>query len=360
MPLRSIDPQVSLCHLIVITGHLPMRSHSRDTTALPAAYVLQVADMLAPWGITAETLLAGSGWTRDQLAQPAARVPLTVANDLLQKTIELTREPALGLLLGFQMKVSHHGYIGFAAMTAKNLGEALLIAERFAPLRSTAVDLHLTVEDEAAALSLVFDTELEPLREMALMAVCVGLIQMGAAMTGKVLSGRGEFTFRRPDYLDRFAPMLGDNVVAFEQPVDRVVFDAAYLELPLTMADPTASRMALDQCERELAALGEHAQLAGRVRRLIEDAERGVPSLDDVASRLHVSTRTLKRQLAQQGTSFSDILDDIREQKALLLLARSDLSVEQVADRLGYSDVANFTRAFKRWTGRTPSGWRKG
>lgn len=337
-----------------------MRPFQRDTTALPAAYVLQVADMLAPWQVSAEQLFRDSGLSRDQLSAPSARVPLTIANDMLKKAIALTGEPAMGLLLGLQMKVSHHGYIGFAAMTARNLGEALLIAERFAPLRSTAVELRLTVEDDAAALSLVFDTELEPLRQMALLAVCVGLVQMGAALTGKVLSGRGEFTFPKPDYVDRFLPMLGENVVAFDQPVDRIVFDASYLEMQLVMADPTASRIALEQCERELAALGEHAQLGGRVRRFIDEFDRGVPSLDDVASRLHVSTRTLKRQLAQQGTSFSDILDDIREQKALLLLARKDMSVEQVADRLGYSDVANFTRAFKRWTGQTPSGWRKG
>lgn len=337
-----------------------MRSSSRDTTALPGNYVLQVAEMLAPWRVSADDLLAEGNLTREQLAAPTSRVSLVLANDLLKRAIALSGEPALGIMLGFQMKVSHHGYIGFAAMTARNVGEALLIAERFAPLRSTAVDLRLTVEDDAAALALVFDIELEPLREMALLAVVVGVLQMGSAITGRVMSGRAELAFARPAYFDRFAPMLGDNVVVFEQPSNRLVFDSAYLELPLVMADPTASRMALEQCERELAALGEHAQLAGRVRRLVEESERGVPSLENVAERLHVSTRTLKRQLAQQGTSFSEILDDIREQKALLLLARNSLSVEQVADRLGYSDVANFTRAFKRWTGLTPSGWRKG
>lgn len=337
-----------------------MRATTPDTTALPGAYVLQVAELLAPWRVSADQLLAEGGLTREHLGRPESRVPLVVANALLKRAIALTGEPALGLLLGFQMKVSHHGYIGFAAMTARNVGEALLIAERFAPLRSTAVDLRLTVEDDAAALSLVIDTELEPLREMALTAVAVGLVQMGAAITGKPLSGRAEFDFPRPDYMARFEAMLGDNVVAFDQPTTRMVFDASYLELPLVMADATSSRIALEQCERELAALGEHAQLAGRVRRLVEETGRGVPSLEEVASRLHVSTRTLKRQLAQQGTSFSEILDDIREQKALLLLARKDLTVEQVADRLGYSDVANFTRAFKRWTGQTPSGWRKG
>ncbi len=336
-----------------------MRSASRDTTALPGNYVLQVIDMLAPWRLPGEQLLAEAGLTHAQLAAPGARVPLATANELLKQAMLLTGESALGVLLGLQMKVSHHGYIGFAAMTARNIGEALLIAERFAPLRSTAINLHLTVEDDAAALSLGIDTDLEPLREMALIAVCVGLVQMSTAVTGKVLTGRAELAFPKPDYIVRFLPMMGSNVIVFDQPMNRIVFDAAYLELPLLMADPEATRIALEQCERELAALGEHVQLAGRVRRIVEEAERIFPSLEDVAGQLHVSTRTLKRQLAEQGASFSAILDDVREQRALLLLARKNLTIEQVADRLGYSDVANFTRAFRRWTGTTPSGWRK-
>lgn len=337
-----------------------MKFVPRDTTALPGAYVLQVADMLVPWRVSAEQLLSAGGLTRESLSEPDSRVSLTLANDLLARAIELTGEPALGVLLGAQMKVSHHGYIGFAAMTAKNVGEALLIAERFAPLRSTAVELRLVVEDEAAALSLVFNTDLEPLRQTALLAVCVGVLQMGAAITGKALTGRAELTFPRPDYIDRFLPLLGDNVVAFEQPANRMVFPAEYLELPLSMADPIATRLALEQCERELAALGEQAQLVGRVRRLIESRRDGFPSLEDVADALHVSARTLKRQLAAQATTYTDVLDEVRREKALLLLGNRALSVEQVADRLGYSDVANFTRAFRRWTGLTPTAYRRG
>ncbi|MFZ5723436.1 MAG: AraC family transcriptional regulator [Pseudomonadota bacterium] len=330
----------------------------RDTTALPANYVLQIADMLAPMGIPAESLFQPAGVTREQLAAPNARVSLTVANDMLKRVIELTHQPAIGILAGLQMKISHHGYIGFAAMTAKDIGEALRIAERFAPLRSTAVDLQLMVEGDAASLTMVFDTDLEPLRQTALIAVCVGLVQMGAALTGKVLVGRGEFSFPRPDYLEPFLPALGENVVVFDQPTNRVVFPASYLDLPLTMSDPESSRMALEQCERELAALGEFASVVGRVRTLVQSPASGFLALEEVAERLHVSSRTLKRQLAAQGTTFSDLLDGVRREKALLLLANRALTIEQVADRLGYSDVANFTRAFRRWTGSTPSAWR--
>lgn len=335
-----------------------MKFVPRDTTALPGAYVLQVADMLGRLGLSGDQLLAQAGLSRDQLADPRSRVPLVVANELLARVIALTGEPALGILLGARMKVSQHGYIGFAAMTARNVGEALMIAERFAPLRSTAVELRLVVEDDAAALSLVFDTELEPLRQTSVLAVVVGLVQMATAITGKALTGRAELNFPRPDYMDRFLPLLGDSVAVFEQPANRLVFQADYLELPLMLADSIATRLALDQCERELAALGEQAQLVGRVRRLIESAREGFPSQEAVASALHVSPRTLKRQLAAQGTTFSHVLDEVRCEKALLLLGNRALSVERVADRLGYSDVANFTRAFRRWTGKTPTAFR--
>jgi AraC-like DNA-binding protein len=341
-------------------GQPPSGLDPTDPTALPGAYVLRVAEMLTPWHVSAEQVLAKRNLTVEQLAAPTSRVSLRLANELLKRAIALTGEPALGLMLGFQMKVSHHGYIGFAAMTARNIGEALRIVERFAPLRTTAVDIRLTVEGGGAAISLVFDSELEPLRQVALLAVSVGLVQMGAAATGRLLSGRAEFAFPKPAYLDRFLPMLGDYTITFDRPANRLIFDAALLEIPLVMADASSSRMVLDQCERELESLGEHARLRGRVRRVVEAVDRGAPTLEEVARHLHLSPRTLKRHLAQTGTTFRAIVDEVLEQKALLMLPRRDLSVEQVADRLGYSDVANFTRAFRRWTGRTPSAVKKG
>jgi AraC-like DNA-binding protein len=214
------------------------------------------------------------------------------------------------------------------------------------------------VEGREAAVVLVFETDLEPLREVALLAVGVGLGPMGVAVTGRELVARADFDFPEPPYFARFRSLLGASEFRFGQATNRIVFDASYLDLPLVMADEAASVLALEACERELAALGAHAEIGARVRRLVEAEERGAPTVDDVAARLHLSTRTLKRQLAAAGSTFTEVVDDVRKQRALLLLARRDLGVEQVADRLGYSDVANFTRAFRRWTGQTPAAWR--
>ena len=95
------------------------------------------------------------------------------------------------------------------------------------------------------------------------------------------------------------------------------------------------------------------------VRGLIYHEDTGFRSVEAVASELCMSERTLKRQLAHEGTTFSDILEDLRRQKAIQLLDDQQASIERIAERLGYSDVANFNRAFKRWTGTTPGQYRR-
>jgi AraC-like DNA-binding protein len=86
--------------------------------------------------------------------------------------------------------------------------------------------------------------------------------------------------------------------------------------------------------------------------------EGGFHALPRIAKQMHMSVRTLKRKLEADGTSYSELLDEQRRGKAMLLLRRDDLAIEEIADRLGYSDAANFTRAFRRWTGTTPKAFR--
>ena len=95
------------------------------------------------------------------------------------------------------------------------------------------------------------------------------------------------------------------------------------------------------------------------MRGAIAKHEPGAPSLEDVASDLGVSARTLKRRLAARGVAYSSLLEEELRDKALLLLRSSDAAIPAIAERLGYSDVANFARAFRRWTGTTPAAYRR-
>ena len=92
--------------------------------------------------------------------------------------------------------------------------------------------------------------------------------------------------------------------------------------------------------------------MLSRVRALLRD-DLGL-ALPEIARRVSMSPRTLKRRLAEQGTTFSELIDDARRQKALALLEDRRLTIDAIAGQLGYSDTANFTRAFRRWTGKSP------
>ena len=135
-----------------------------------------------------------------------------------------------------------------------------------------------------------------------------------------------------------------------------LLFLASLLALGV-LTDPVTAKLARDQLERELSALGTPNEFLVRAREAIFGND-GFRSLDELALQLHVSTRTLKRRFAEAGKSFSDLLGEVRKERALLLLGDHRLNVDAIAAELGYSDVANFARAFRRWTGETPSEYR--
>lgn len=331
------------------------RSH---VSTLPAGYAREVIDLCARFDVAPAAVVAGSGVSLETLADPTARLDLAAFEHLLRRARELTHEPGLAFYAGLHMRVSWHGFLGFAAMTAGSLREALELAERFGRTRSDAVALVTRVRGDDASVVIEERVALGTLREHLVTALLVGLATIGEALVGRSVPGHLEVRHAEPPYFARFleaVPAL--SAMRFAQSHDRLVFPKSALDLPIVSADGAATSLAREQCERELAALGDGAHLQDRVRALVRD---GFPTLERVARRLFVSPRTLKRRLAEQGTTFSDVVDDVRRREALLLLDDRRLSVDEIALRLGYSDTANFSRAFRRWTGRTPGGVRRG
>jgi AraC-like DNA-binding protein len=328
---------------------------------LPGAYLYELVVHCGRWGVTPAALLEGTGIAMAALEDPATRLPLDRCAALVERAQLLTSQPALAFSMGMHMRLSWHGFLGFAAMAAGTVREALALAERFSLTRTSAFSLATHVEGSIASLVLEERLPAGPMREFAVIALLVGIARIADDVTGKSLTGVAECAFPEPPYASAVLGLRGDRgVMRFGQPAHRLVFDASILDLPLVNADPAAMKLARAQCDRELAALAETGGIVGRVRSALATSEDGVAfgSLASVARALGASTRTLKRRLAEQGTSFTEILDATRRQRALLLLDDRRLGIAEIADRLGYSDVANFTRAFRRWTGTTPAGFR--
>jgi AraC-like DNA-binding protein len=331
-------------------------SPNLEEHSLPAVHVLHLLELVKRWDVTPEQLLAGTGVELSALTAPAARVSIPTIVSVIERARALTAEPALGVYFGMQMRISTHGYLGFAAMTAPTMREALELAVRFAPTRTTAVSLRLVIDDDTASLVIDEHADFGSARDVIVLALVVGIWQIGNALTGRELTGEAELAFPAPAWIGRFS---GAIKARFDQPSNRLIFDAALLDLPLTMADREALQLAREQCERALEALGFDGRVAPRVRTMLAKDTLHPRSLEDVAAELHLSPRTLKRRLAAEGAAYSALLEEHRREKALLLLRSRDLSVDAVAERLGYADVTSFTRAFRRWTGTTPAAYRR-
>ena len=331
--------------MVIIWGHV---------FDLPGAYIRDLVELTGRWSVAPEALLADLPITAAALADPTTRVPLKVCEAIIARAHALTHEPALAFHVGTQMRLSSHGFLGFAAMTAGTVREALELATKFASTRTSAISLALHIEGDTASVVIEERTPLGDMREFLVVALLVGIWQLGQALTGGPLDGYAECAFPAPGYAAAM-PLAGR--LRFERPAHRLVFAASVLGLPFVTADPVATKISTAQLERELANVVD-AGLPSRIRALFA-ARSDFPPITEVAKQLRMSTRTLKRKLAEHGTTFSALRDDQRRQRALLLLENRDLSIGEIATKLGYSELPNFTRAFRKWTGKTPNAYRE-
>lgn len=324
---------------------------------IPGVYGLLLLDVVSRWGYNDISLFEPFGLSSEQLAHPDMRIPVDIANALVERALQLTGEYSLAYHLGTQMRISIHGFIGYAIMTATNITDALALASRFIQLRMPFLQLYFSTFSDKATIELKCNIDLQPLSNEIIIALTIGIHTMAKALTGVDIHSEIDFDFEMPKGFEHYLKRLNSNV-RFNQPHLIASFDKKYLGLDILHADAISSQIAINQCEAELSALGERRRLSMRVRDILSGREIYL-GIEAVAEQLYMSDRTLKRQLAAEGTSFSTIVDEVRYRRATSLLSRTDYSLEQIADELGYSDVANFSRAFKRWSGRSPSNWRK-
>ena len=138
-----------------------------------------------------------------------------------------------------------------------------------------------------------------------------------------------------------------------------LLIDRQDMERPLPTSNPELIRCNEQIVLKHLSQLDQQ-QLALQVRqRIVEGLPSGRVKEEDIASALHLSTRTLQRRLLEEGVNFGELLQNTRRELAQNYIEDSQLNVNEIAYLLGFSDQANFTRAFRRWFGVTPSGWRR-
>lgn len=331
-----------------------------ETPIVPAAYAAAWVALLEGRGVPRAKTLEGVTFEPALLGNPTGRLKPIDFQRLVLNGFAATGDPALGFELGLALKPTTHGFLGYALLTCGTLREAIRLGERYIRLRIRPVHVKLTVHGHTASLSIA-ETEAVGEERRFLVEVLAGaIVRIGEFLLGPEFGPKDaelRLDLAEPPYYasvrDRLPP------IRFDAPSNELRFPAEWLERPLALADPAASQAAVEQLERELALFGEEDDIVVRVRALLEDATTDFPDLETAASRLHVSSRTLKRRLARRGTTYQHLLDQTRKARATALLRDTRVPIAQIAATLGYRDPANFTRAFRKWTGRSPRGFRE-
>lgn len=326
---------------------------------LPVQYVRQIADQVARMGADLPTWFKQSGLTAVQPGDGVQTLSFAAFERLVQEAIELTQEPAFGLLVGERLMVNSHGILGFAAMNSGTIRQVIDLMGSYFQIRTTLLSpRYEVVADE---LRLIFDepVPLGAIRRPVLEAVVLTIKNMVDYVTvGACHISRVVFPFAEPDYGDLARDMFKCEV-SYGQAWTGMAIPLAVIDLPLQMADPAAFQEATLICQRELDKLTRQESWAAKVRRVMLEKQSGFPSLHVTARLFHLTPHTLHRRLTQEGTSFSAILEDVRHMLAVAHLQNSHLSIQEIAFNLGYTDMANFRRAFKRWESVSPSEFRR-
>jgi AraC-like DNA-binding protein len=326
---------------------------------MPVTYPAIYLDMAAARGVAAETVLQTAGLRANLLADPSGRVSPQEYVQLVKTVVLLTGDEGIGFDVGEHQPLTAHGSLGYALMCCSSVAEAVIVLQRFWHVRGRGIRMTSMQQGEW----LIFEFKEEMAMDPAVRRVLFDAMMSGFYHSLRFALGEtahiGElwFDYVAPDYMSRYSHRLPP--IRYQMPVSQLRVPISINQRRLLMANPEALALAIAQCERESVLLEQtQSDVLTNARNVLLLSEHGYPHPDELASRLYMSTRTLRRRLHMQGSSYQQLLDDARRRDALALLDKANLEIQKVAALLGYNNPANFTRAFKEWTGRTPSQYR--
>ena len=288
-----------------------------------------------------------------------ARIPISVALQLLEGAVQLTGDPDLGLKAARFVGQGHYDLIEYTLVSAATVKDASEVLRRAVQLMNSALDYSLEIHGDLAISR--FSSRV-PLTRAAADFQLAAFYGASRRWLPAPPDAHGEvwFTYPEPADTSEHARSFPGTRLRFAAPFDAIVYERKYLDLPMPQADPKLHALLRRQLESVVAELPPTQELRRQVRKLIlAELGGGNPSADHIAERLQMSRRTLTRRLLQQGTTFKRLLEEVRRELAERALISEEVGIAEIAERLGFAEPAAFHRAFKRWTGMTPADYRE-
>lgn len=317
-------------------------------------WVLAITRAMRDCGIDSAAVLEEIGMDQALFQGGYSRYSQEQISRLWRMAIELSGDPAFGLRVAAQVRPGTFHVVGYAMSCSATLGRALHRLAFYCRLISDSTTATLTEVGDTAVLEFIFDTGGEPLIYQTVDTVLAAILGFARWISGEPIEPleirlQHQTTAEDAAYREFFG-----IPITYGCAQNCIVFHKADLDSPIMAADEELASL-LDTVANRYLEKRMSGRIAVRVRDvLIAGLPAGAIAKSDVARQLNMTERTLLRRLKMEGTTFVDVLNDVRQEMSFQLLQRPGLTVTDVAYMLGFSDENTFSRAFKRWTGRRP------
>lgn len=293
-------------------------------------------------------------------AAPEDRVPVELVHGMIEDAVEHFGDEQLGLKLGSSACLGEVGPFDYLLRSAPTAREAVEAAGRYSALQADGYRIFFETWRGGGLIRLLDETSWpRTVADMSMSGAYKLHVGERTPFTSRLECWFPYPTPRDPSAYERFFP---GAVLRFNAPFHAFAFDESYERAPQPAADPVLHSLLRERLDAVMRDVARASALRHRVRLAIEQRLRQASdaSARAIARSLRMSHRTLSRKLEQEGTSFADELDTVRQELALSYVCKSERPFAEIAFLLGFSHVESFHRAFKRWTGTTPLARRTG
>ena len=325
----------------------------------PIAFIQAMVAAYRARGLDPSGALIRAQIAPNLLKQSRARVTAQQMEWMSEAAMRELDDEALGWFRR-RLPWGSYGMLARASVTAPTLGVAMKRWCRHHNLLTHDITLHLTLSDGLAHIMLEEHPdhhELGQFREFCTVSILRNALGVACWLTDSRISlTHTQLHFEAPAHATSYQ-VLFDGPVEFNSqptpPVSRISFDAGYLSLPVRRDEAALQRMLQRALLLTVRPYRRDRLLVEKVRQVLTEHLEAARNADEVAAHLGLSTRTLHRQLREEGASLQQLKDSVRRERALDLLLKTRKPIKQVAAEVGFANDKSFMRAFRLWTGKT-------
>ena len=331
-----------------------LNDFSLEKKSFPTSSVLSLVKSLESRGFSSDISLAGTN-----IDLSSRRVTYKQRIEQLSNMLDLIKMDGNWLDSHRAFSILDYGPIGYAMLTSETLEESIQVAVKYCRTVGAMYDLALEVEGDEALIkveNLLPDGRVGRYTVENLFSRMNSFIKF--LLNTKHSPSRVILNYQAPTYAPKYLERFRCPII-FDRTTCEYRFSRSSLSVVLPNADKNANRLAEESCRKILKEIQLGDDIVPRICNLLVSTPGEFPKLDAVANKLSLGARTLRRRLNDLGTSYQRILDDVRQELAVEYLGTTNLTVQEIAELLGYSEVTNFRRAFMRWFELSPHQYRK-